>query len=196
MEYLQIANILPTILLFFQWLTTSNQAQLLTNDVTVISNWAFQWKMIFNPHLTKQVQEVIFSRKTKKLLHHCLSFNDNPLMNNISKKHLGLTLDVKLNFVEHIKNITQKISKTMGLLRRFQPILPRSSLLAMYKTFIRSQLDFVGVICDQANNFPFHEKLESVQYNPWRNNRSNKWNIIRKTMPKVRVRTSKIETLV
>ena len=123
--------------------------------------------MIFNPHLTKQVQEVIFSRKTKKLLHHCLSFNDNPLMNNISKKRLGLTLDVKLNFVEHIKNVTQKISKTMGLLRRFQPILPRSSLLTMYKTFIRSQLDFVGVICDQANNFPFHEKLESLQYNPW-----------------------------
>ena len=55
----------------------------------------------------------------------------------------------------------------MGLLRRFQPILPRSSLLTMYKTFIRSQLDFVGVICDQANNFPFHEKLESLQYNPW-----------------------------
>ena len=88
-------------------------------------------------------------------------------MNNISKKHLGLTLDVKLNFVEHIKNVTQKISKTIGLLRRFQPILPRSSLLTMYKTFIRSQLDLVGVICDQANNFPFHEKLESLQYNPW-----------------------------
>ena len=35
------------------------------------------------------------------------------------QKHLGLTLDGKLNFVEHIRNITQKNSKTMGLLRKF-----------------------------------------------------------------------------
>ena len=98
--------------------------------------------MIFNPDLTKQAQEMIFSRKTKKLHHPCLSFNDIPLKKSISQKHLGLTLDVKPNFVEHIKNTTQKISEKMGLLRRFQPILPRSSLLTIYKTFIRSQLDF------------------------------------------------------
>ena len=91
--------------------------------------------MIFNLDLTKQAQEVIFSRKTKKLLFSCLSFNGIPLKNGISQKHTGLTLDVKLNFVQHI----EKISKTMGLLRRFKPILPRSSLLAIYKTFIKSQ---------------------------------------------------------
>ena len=70
--------------------------------------------MIFNPDLTKQVQEVIFCRKTKKLLYPCLSFNDIPLKNSISQKHIELTLDVKLNFVEHIKNITQKTNKRMG----------------------------------------------------------------------------------
>ena len=114
--------------------------------------------------MTKQAQEVIFSRKTKKLLHPCLSFNDIPLKNSISQKHLGLTLDVKLNFVELIKNITQKNSKTTSLLRKFQPIPPRSSLLTIYKIFIRSQLDFPDVIYNQACNSSFHEKLESIQY--------------------------------
>ena len=47
----------------------------------------------------------------------------------------------------------------------FQPILPRSSPLTIYKTFIRSQLDFADVIYDQACNSSFHEKLESIQYN-------------------------------
>ena len=82
--------------------------------------------MIFNPDLTKQV--VIFSRKK---LRNCFTLvfhlNSIPLKNTIFKEHLGLTLDVKLNFVELIKNITQKISKIMGLLGRFQSILPRSS---------------------------------------------------------------------
>ena len=53
----------------------------------------------------------------------------------------------------------------MGLLRIFQPILPRSFLLTIHKAFIRSQLDFADVIYDQACNSSFHEKLESIKYN-------------------------------
>ena len=75
--------------------------------------------MIFKPDLSKQAQEVIFSRKTKKLLHPTLLFNNIPLSNSLFQKHLGLTLDIKLNFLEHIKNITKKIRKTMALLRKF-----------------------------------------------------------------------------
>ena len=52
----------------------------------------------------------------------------------------------------------------MRLLRRFQPILPRSSLLTIYKTFIKIQVDFADFIYDQACNSAFHEKLESIQY--------------------------------
>ena len=123
--------------------------------------------MIFNPDLSKQAQEVIFSRKIKKLLHPTLLFNNIPLSNSLFQKHLGLTLDIKLNFSEHIKSITRKISKTMGLLRKFQQILPRSSLLTIYKTFIRSQLDYADIIYDQAYNSTFHDKLESIQYNAY-----------------------------
>ena len=121
--------------------------------------------MIFNPDLSKQAQEVIFSRKIKKLLHPTLLFNNIPLSNSLFQKHLGLTLDIKLNFSEHIKSITRKISKTMGLLRKFQQILPRSSLLTIYKTFIRSWLDYADIIYDEAYNSAFHDKLESIQYN-------------------------------
>ena len=35
-----------------------------SNDLCAISNWAYQWKMFFNPDRSKQAQEVIFSRKT------------------------------------------------------------------------------------------------------------------------------------
>ena len=53
----------------------------------------------------------------------------------------------------------------MGLLRKFQQILPRSSLLTIYKTFIRSRLDYADIIYHQAHNSAFHDKLESIQYN-------------------------------
>ena len=53
----------------------------------------------------------------------------------------------------------------MGLLHKFQQILPRSTLLTIYKTFIRSRLDYADIVYDQAYNSAFHDKLESIQYN-------------------------------
>ena len=55
--------------------------------------WNFPRKINFNPDLTKQVQEVIFSRKTKKLLHPSLVFNNAKVTQSIYHKHLGTILD-------------------------------------------------------------------------------------------------------
>ena len=60
--------------------------------------------------------------------------------------------------------LLKKLSKTIKLLRRFQPILPISSLLTIYKTFIRSQLGYADVIYDQAYNSCFHEKLSNTMF--------------------------------
>ena len=43
--------------------------------------------------------------------------------------------------------------------------LPISSLLAIYKTFIRSHLDYADVVYGQSYKASFREKLESIQYN-------------------------------
>ena len=45
------------------------KANNLNSDQKEINKWAFQWKMNFNPDPTKQVQKVIFSRKTTKKIH-------------------------------------------------------------------------------------------------------------------------------
>ena len=58
-----------------------------------------------------------------------------------------------------------KISKTTGLLRKLQIFLPRAALITIYKAFIRPHLDYSDILCDQAYNMSFHQKLESIQYN-------------------------------
>ena len=47
----------------------------LNHDLENVSNWAFQWKMSFNPDIDKQAQEVIFSRRLQKSNHPSLTFN-------------------------------------------------------------------------------------------------------------------------
>ena len=49
----------------------------LNDDIRKISNWAFQWKMSFNPDVNKQAQEVIFSRKITSKIHPPPVFNNN-----------------------------------------------------------------------------------------------------------------------
>ena len=64
--------------------------QNLSNDLCIISNWAYQCKMSFNPDRSRQVQEVIFSRKTSIQLHPILTFDNSPVIKITHHKHLGL----------------------------------------------------------------------------------------------------------
>ena len=125
----------------------------------------FKLKMNFNPDPNKQAQEIIFSRKKTASLHPVLYFDNKPVKSSQIQKHLGMILDSNLSYEHHIKSIWNKVNKTIGLLRKFQLILPRHSLITIYKTFIRPHLDYGDVIYDCAFNEPFHHRLESSQYN-------------------------------
>ena len=130
-----------------------------------INKWAFQWKISFNPDPCKQAQEIIFSRKTKRICHPLLRFNNSIISQSPYRKHFGIFLDARLNFEEHLKVITTKVNRTIGLLRKLQKTLPRPALMTMYKAFVRPHLDYGDQIYDEAYNESFHQKLESIQYN-------------------------------
>ena len=114
----------------------------LNNDLKKIGESAFQWKMSFNPDPNKQAQELIFSCKVQTTNHLPLFFNENVVPKNTLQKHLGMFLDSKLNFSEHLKTIFQKTNKTIGLLRKLQTLLPRAPLITVYKSLIRPHLDY------------------------------------------------------
>ena len=121
--------------------------------------------MTFNPDRSKQAQEIIFSRKFKKVTHSPLLLNNDNVSQVNFQTHLGVILDVKLTFEEHLKNVFNKTNKTIGLLKKLSNLLPRQALVTIYKAFIRPHLDYGDVLYDQAFNNSFHAKMESIQYN-------------------------------
>ena len=125
-------------------------ANKLNQDLNRINNWASQWKMGFNPDPSKPTQEVIFSRKLQKSTHPTLSFNNNILTQSVTQKHLGILLDTKLDFQEHLKSILNHVNKTIGLLGKLHNTLPRLPLLTIYKSFISPHLDYGYIIYNQA----------------------------------------------
>ena len=60
--------------------------------------WTIQWKINFNPDFSKQVSEVIFSRKLKEKNHNSVYLDDKTVQQVLSEIHLGMYLDTKLNF--------------------------------------------------------------------------------------------------
>ena len=71
----------------------------LNEDLLKNSRWANQWKMIFNPDVSKQAQEIVFSRKANAGNHKTVYFNNVPVIRKNIQKHLGLFLDSKLSFL-------------------------------------------------------------------------------------------------
>ena len=168
--------------------TTRND---LNDDLVKISNWAYQWKTSFNPDPNKQAQEVIFSRKTKKLNHLPLTLSKSTVSQSTYKKHLGVILDASLSFKEHLISVQSKTNKTIGLLRKINNTLPRQALITIYKAFVRPHLDYVNILYDQAHNASFHQKLEKNTIQClYSNNRSYSWYLERKNISRTRLRIS------
>ena len=115
----------------------------------------FHWKMILNPDVPKQAQDVVFFCKAITTNHTTVYFNNLPVIRENLQKHLGLILDSKLNFFDHISEKIRKMNLS----------LPRSSLLTIYKSFVRPHQDCGDVTYDQPNNSSLSHKIESVQYN-------------------------------
>ena len=74
--------------------------------------------MSFNPDPSKQAQEVLFSNKVTKANHPNIIFNSNTVQKSANQKHLGLILDEKLTFNDHITSKRTSVNKSISTLRK------------------------------------------------------------------------------
>ena len=58
-------------------------------------------------------------------------------------KYLGVIIDNKLNFKDHINLVETKISRSVGILEKLKHYLDRTSLLKLYYTLIHFPLIMV-----------------------------------------------------
>ena len=151
---------------FFSLVRDPNESSVkLGRDLGRVAEWAYQWKMSFNPDSSKQAVEVHFSRKINPVDTPPVYFNNVEVASCETHKHLGLLLDKRLAFDRHVEEMILRANKGIGLITRLRRYLPRNSLLTIYEAFIRPHLDYGDVVYDYPENAYFVQKLESVQYN-------------------------------
>lgn len=82
-------------------------------------------------------------------------------------KLLGVMLDEKLTFNNHISNICKKTSKQVGALRRIAPLLTRDIKLKLHETFVLSNLLYCSAVwfeCSKRSRW----KLEKIHERAFR----------------------------
>ena len=67
-----------------------------------------------------------------------------------SFKFLGIIINNTLTWSDHVKYISQKVSRSISLLRRLSWFLPRSLLVLFLKSYILPVLDYCDVVWDSC----------------------------------------------
>ena len=88
-----------------------------TSVINEIMEWSRKWRININADKTEYC---IFSRLKQHPGHTILKLNNKILKYNRNPKLLGVTLDEKLNFGQHIQNIERKAGNSLQMLREIK----------------------------------------------------------------------------
>ena len=129
-------------------------------DLNRFANWCEVNRMVLNP---AKCQVVTFSRK-----HQPISFDyrlGGTLVPRVSQvKDLGVILDTKLTFKQHLSLIIAKASRQLGLMirmtRHFTNI---QCLTTLYCSLVRSSLEYCSTIWNPHYNNAV-KRIESIQH--------------------------------
>ena len=99
-----------------------------------------QWTIVANK-LTLNVNETNYMIISNRISNYdYLSYNlyihQTPLECKSNVKFLGVILDNKLNFSEHIKYACNKVSKSIGVIHSIKSFIPLNVLKSLYYSFV------------------------------------------------------------
>ena len=116
--------------------------------------------MLFNPDPINEAIEVCFSHKRDKEVYPPFRFSNNDIQSANCQKHLRLVLDSKLDFNDYVNNKINKANKSLSTTKKLSSTLSRNSLLTIYKTIVRTTLNYADIIYVKSLAESFKDKLE------------------------------------
>ena len=143
---------------------TLNKA--INNDLLQLETWLKGNKLSLN---VAKTNSMLISTKQK---HKILKNRDEDLKLKIRKKeleviqktkYLGVTIDNSLNWKEHIKTVSTKVSKAIGFLRHSKTFLPQETLKTLYKGIVEPHFRYRCSVwgCAGSNELNQLQKLQN-----------------------------------
>ena len=137
---------------------SASAADSLNRDLEKINLWCQKWLLHINVGKTK---DILFSRKRQPSNLPPLYFNNLVIETVSSHKQLGIILDAKLDWSEHIEDICSRSLQRINAWKGLQFKLSRKHLETCLTLFVLPILDYGDILydnCSEANK----EDLEAV----------------------------------
>ena len=133
---------------------------MLIKDTKNTMKWFLDNYMQANP----EKFQVMFMKPPRNAIELPKNLSIDDVKLNTSEKVilLGVTIDNKLNFDQHVKLLCNKASRQLKILFRFKSLLGRSEKEQMYKTFILSNFNFCPVVWNFCSKTSAR-KIEKIQ---------------------------------
>ena len=112
----------------------------LNADLNNISCWLKCNKLSLNSKKSEFI--MIGSRqKLKHLDNNNLNIHiDGNCLKRVHKcKHLGVIIDEQLNWHDHIEHVSNKVSRSVYMLKKAKPFIPNFALNIMYNSIVATQ---------------------------------------------------------
>jgi hypothetical protein len=140
----------------FSEVMNEDQWKRMAEDLKELQKWADKWQLIFNAKKCKVMHLGGNNKKYDYIM-------DNIRLEEVDvEKDLGVWIDDQLKLSTHIENQVKKANKIIGLIRRSFTHLDKDGLCTLYKSLVRSHLEYANVV-----TYPQYEKdaklLENVQ---------------------------------
>ncbi len=129
----------------------------LQEDLGKLTQWSNDWLLKFHPDKCKHMR---IGRKSGTAPAYNLQGRNLETIHE--EKDIGVTIEDQLEFEQHICAKVQKANQMNGLLRRSFDHLDATTFLPLYKSLVRTHLDFASSVW-KPTKIKHLEMLESVQ---------------------------------
>lgn len=133
---------------------------LVNDDLQRYTNWLYYNKLKIN---VKKTKFMLFKQKNRFTNNISVKINDLPLEEVSHTKYLGLKIDNKLNWREHIQSLTNKIIQMIPIVYKCRTFLSKTTKYNVYNAFFLSHFRYLlpiwGSCC--KTNFELVQTLQN-----------------------------------
>ena len=133
------------------FLQNTNLAQVLTDisyEFSQVSEWLRSNRLSLNILKTKLI---IFDNKISDTSNVSVSLDGHEVKASDQAKFLGITIDRKLSWKEHLSVVSSRVSRSNGIINRLKHFLPTHALLLLYNALILPHLNYSLLLWGNSN---------------------------------------------
>lgn len=145
--------------LVYRETSKKEECELLQKDLDELVSWSKTWGMAFN---VKKCNIVSITNVKKNRQRHSYEMDGQPIKTIDNTPYLGVNINNKLQWQQHIDNISSAANRMLGFLSRTMRKCPQKLKERAYKTMVRPKLEYCSSIWDPHQQ-KYVAKIEMVQ---------------------------------